>query len=94
MRLIRRLPKHGFKSVSRRSYVPVNVGDLSRFDDNTEVTPEMLVSAGLVRGRGARIKILGGGDLSRKLRVKAHAFSTSARAKIEAAGGQHEVIAQ
>jgi large subunit ribosomal protein L15 len=94
MRLIRRIPKRGFKSHSRRAWVAVNVGDLDRFSDGAEVTVGMIREAGLAGGTGTGVKVLGGGDLSRKLTVKVHAFSASARRKIEAAGGSCEVIAQ
>lgn len=92
MRLIRRLPKRGFTSRNRKDYLPVNVGALERFDAGTEVTVALLQQTGLVRGVGAIVKILGSGDLGRKLSVKAHAFSASARSKIEAAGGQCEIV--
>lgn len=92
MRLIRRLPKRGFKSLGAAAYLPVNVGALSVFDEGAEVTPDTLQAAGLARGRGARIKVLGEGDLKKKLVVKAHAFSAGARSKIEAAGGRCEVV--
>lgn len=93
MRLIRRLPKRGFKSPARTDYLAVNVGALDRFDDGTEVTPALLRSAGLAKGAGAPlIKILGGGELKKKLSVKVHAYSRSAGAKIEGAGGTCEVV--
>jgi len=90
MRLIRRIPKKGFKTPNQTVYVPVNVGDLSRFADGTEVTVSVLKEAGLVRGNG-KIKILGDGKLDKRLTVKACAFSAGARAKIEATGGVCEV---
>ncbi|MDI6774717.1 MAG: 50S ribosomal protein L15 [Verrucomicrobiota bacterium] len=92
MRLIRRLPKRGFKSADRKAYLPVNVGALALFDEGAEVTPDTLRAAGLARGRDARIKVLGDGELKKKLCVKAHAFSAGAKSKIEAAGGQCEVV--
>ncbi len=92
MRLARRLPKRGFTSPNRVAYIPINVEWLARFDDGAEVTPEILKNSGLAKGSGDGVKILGSGDLKKKLRVKAHAFSASARAKIEAAGGACEVI--
>jgi large subunit ribosomal protein L15 len=91
MQLIRRIPKRGFTAPGRIGYVPVNVGLLQRFSDGTDITAEMLRKEGLARGPGRGIKILGGGDLTRKLTVRAQAFSRSARAKIEAAGGVCEV---
>ena len=93
MRLSRRLPKRGFHSLDPRSYVPVNVGALSALADGAEVTLGSLTEAGLVKGASDGVKILGGGDLSKKLIVRVQAFSRSARAKIEAAGGACEVVA-
>jgi len=87
MRLIRRIPKRGFTNISRKEYLPVNVAALERFANGTEVTPEVLKAAGLANGTASGIKILGVGTLSKKLSVKAHAFSADAKAKIEAAGG-------
>jgi len=92
IRLVRRLPKRGFKSLRPLSFVPVNVGDLVRFEGGTEVTVELLKQSGLARGAAGGVKILGGGELDRKLVVKAHAFSASAKAKIETAGGTCEVV--
>jgi large subunit ribosomal protein L15 len=91
MPLIRRLPKVGFVSSAPR-YIPVNVGSLGCFDAGTEVTPERIREAGLAHGGARGVKILGGGELDRKLTVRAHAFSQSARSKIEAAGGACEVV--
>ncbi len=93
MKLIRRLPKRGFdNSLFATVYEPVNVGALARFPAGSEVTVETLQQAGLGAGRNARIKILGHGELPHALTVKAHAFSASARGKIEAAGGSVEVV--
>ncbi len=92
MRLIRRIPKRGFTNRNRVAYAPVNVTALEQFDAGTEVTAEVLRKAGLVRGPIQAIKILGNGDLKKKLVVKANAFSASAKSKIEAAGGSCEVI--
>jgi large subunit ribosomal protein L15 len=94
MPLIRRLPKRGFTHSSKTVYHAINVGALNVFEDGTEVTPSVVARAGLARGRADGIKILGGGDLHRRLVVKAHAFSASARAKIEAAGGRCEAVAK
>jgi large subunit ribosomal protein L15 len=93
MPLIRRLPKRGFKNPTREVFLPVNVGRLSQFEDGTEVTAGLLRSSGLANGPGDGIKILGQGDLNRRLTVKIRAFSASARAKIEAAGGTCEIVA-
>lgn len=92
MPLIRRLPKRGFKNPARRTLLPVNLGTLDRFEDGAEVTNATLRQAGLANGRYDGIKILGHGDISKKLMVKVQAFSASARAKIEAAGGACEVV--
>lgn len=87
MRLVRRLPKRGFTVADRTRAVPVNVGALDRFDEGTEVTPEVLAKCGLVNGTGVQVKILAEGVLDRKLHVKGCACSAAAKAKIEAAGG-------
>lgn len=91
--LQRRLPKRGFTNAPfKRVLAEVNVEALNRFDDDTDVTPELLRDQGLVKGRWDGIKVLGGGELSRRLTVRAHAFSRSAVEKIQAAGGKAEVI--
>jgi len=97
MPLQRRVPKFGFKNPFRKEYRPINVSRLSelvqagRLDPAEEITPERLVEAGAAR-KAERVKILGGGTLERALKVSAHAFSASAREKIEAAGGVATVI--
>ncbi|MBM4143091.1 MAG: 50S ribosomal protein L15 [Lentisphaerae bacterium] len=93
MRLIRRIPKRGFKNPRAVSYAPVNVGDLARFDAGSEVTVKALKDGGLVTKAPQGVKILGSGALDRRLVVKAQAFSAAARLKIEAAGGVCEVTA-
>ena len=90
MRLTRRVPKRGFYNPFRTEFIPVNLDGLERFDSDQEVSPESLREQGLV-GRGL-IKILGRGELSKPLTVKAHGFSRSAVEKIEAAGGRVEVL--
>lgn len=92
MRLIRRIPKRGFKNISRREFLAVNISSLNVFEAGAVVTPELFQGMGLANGVFDGIKILGVGTLSKKLTVKAHAFSASAKAKIEAAGGICEVI--
>ena len=93
MPLFRRLPKRGFSNVRFADPVAVvNVDALNRFRKGKEVDPAALREAGLVKGRVRFVKILGRGDLKEALTVRAHAFSASAREKIEAAGGQAEVI--
>jgi len=94
MPLIRRIPKRGFNNVRHgRRYVPVNLEALNRFDDGARVDEASLRSVGLANGRSHGVKILGDGDLTKKLTVSAHAFSASAKAKIEAKGGTCELVA-
>ncbi|MGO8675595.1 MAG: 50S ribosomal protein L15 [Limisphaerales bacterium] len=94
MPLIRRIPKRGFNnSEFGTHYLPVNLEALNSFEDGAKVDEAALRSLGLANGRSDGIKILGTGDLTRKLTVCAHAFSASAKAKIEAKGGTCEVIA-
>lgn len=92
MPLYRRIPKRGFTNHWRKEYVGVNVEALNVFEDGAEVTPEMMMAAGLAKGVTAGIKVLGDGALEKKLTVKAHKFSKSAIEKIEAAGGKAEVL--
>jgi large subunit ribosomal protein L15 len=95
MPLIRRIPKRGFNNARHTvEYIPVNLDALNGFDDGAKVDEALLRKAGIANGRLARIKILGSGELSKKLIVSAHAFSGSARAKIEAKGGTCEVISR
>lgn len=93
MPLQRRIPKRGFTPRSRTVYQVVNVGWLERIEGN-EVTPEALVEAGLVRTAKKPVKILGNGDVARAFSVTAHAFSGSAKTKIEAAGGTASLVSQ
>lgn len=91
--LFRRLGKRGFSNARFKTvYACVNVSELNRFDENTVVTPELLIDTGLVKKELDGIKILGNGELTKKLTVKAHKFSTSAKMKIENIGGKTEVI--
>ena len=92
MRLIRRIPKRGFKNRNKVLYTPVNVGALTCFDDGSEITLDVMKAKGLVKGVKDGVKVLGTGDLDRKLTVKAQAFSRSAREKIDGAGGSCEVV--
>ncbi len=94
MPLFRRMPKRGFTNIFAKKYAILNIEDLNRFDDNTVITPELLITTGLVKGKNEieGIKILGNGNLEKKLTVKAHKFSKTAIEKIEAAGGKVEVI--
>ncbi len=90
--LAMRLPKlKGFNNPNKETFAIINVETLNTFRAGSEVTPEKLREQGLIRHRG-RVKVLAEGDLEKKLTVKAHAFSASAREKIEAAGGTAEVI--
>ncbi len=93
MPLVRRLPKRGFTNIFRTEYAVINVGDLAELPSGAgpEVTPESLAAAGLVH-RNKPLKVLGDGELTAALRIKAHAFSKSAREKIEAAGGSCEEL--
>jgi len=94
MPLIRRIPKRGFNNARHATrYLPVNLDALNCFDDGARVDEAAMRTAGLANGRAAGIKILGSGELSRKLTVSAHAFSASAKAKIEAKGGTCELVA-
>jgi large subunit ribosomal protein L15 len=93
MPLIRRIPKRGFNNARHTTrYIPVNLESLNQFSDGARVDIETLRKAGLANGRAEGIKILGGGDLTKKLTVSAHSFSASARAKIEGKGGACEFI--
>ncbi len=89
--LIRRIPKRGFTNITRVEYQVVNVRDLGRIEG--DVTPETLKAAGLIGNLRQPVKVLGVGEMGRSASVTAHAFSGSARAKIEAAGGAAKVIA-
>jgi large subunit ribosomal protein L15 len=94
MPLIRRIPKRGFNNVRHGTrYLPVNLEALNRFDDGSRVDETALRSLGLANGRSGGVKILGDGELTKKLTISAHAFSASAKAKIEAKGGSCEIIA-
>ena len=90
--LARRLPKRGFTNINRKEYAVVNVEDLNRFEDGTVVTPALLKEVGLVRKELNGVKILGNGELTKKLNVTAAKFSKSAVEAIEKAGGLAEVL--
>ncbi len=95
MPLIRRIPKRGFNNARFTTrYIPVNIGALNAFADGVRVDEAALRQLGLVNGKGDGVKILGNGELAKKLVVCANAFSASARTKIEARGGGCEVIAR
>lgn len=91
--LQRRLPKRGFNNARfARHYATINVEELNRFEPNTVVTPELLIETRVVRNAKDGIKLLGDGEITRPLTVRVHAFSRSAAEKIQAAGGNIEVI--
>lgn len=90
--LYRRLPKFGFKNGSRVEYAVVNISSLNAFKDGTVVTPALLIEKGLVKKEYDGVKILGNGELSKKLTVQANKFSKSAEKAIVDAGGKAEVI--
>lgn len=90
--LFKRLPKKGFKNPFRKEFAVVNLSDLNRYEENTEVTPELLLEDRVIRKELDGVKILGRGNLEVKLTVKAHKFSASAKEAIESAGGTVEVI--
>lgn len=92
MPLYRRLPKRGFTNRNRIDYAELNVARLNAFEDSVTVDVETLCTMGIIKDLKSGLKILGGGELTKKLNVKANAFSESARQKIEAAGGTCEVI--
>jgi large subunit ribosomal protein L15 len=92
MPLVRRVPKRGFTNPFKVRFASVNIKDLEMFDENTVVSPEVLQSSGIIRRARDRVKILGDGDITKPLTVRAHAFSRSAIEKIEQAGGKVEVI--
>jgi LSU ribosomal protein L15P len=93
MPLQRRLPKRGFtNAVHKTEYAVINVGDLERFDGETVVTPEVLRELRIIKKMKDGVKVLGDGEITKPLIVKAHAFSDQARRKIEEAGGKAEVI--
>lgn len=93
MPIYRRLPKRGFTNIFTKEYATVNISDLNdRFEDGAEVTPQSLKEAGIIKKLNDGVKILGDGNLDKKLTVKANKFSKSAAEKIEANGGKVEVI--
>jgi large subunit ribosomal protein L15 len=92
MPLQRRIPKRGFNNIFATRYAEVNVEELNRFEDGAEVDEKAIVEAGLLKNTRDGIKILGRGELQKKLTVKVAAFSEGAKSKIEAAGGKAEVV--
>ena len=92
MPLYRRIPKRGFKCINSKNIVGINSSVLERFDNGAEVSVATLVEEGIVKNPRDGVKILGNGELTKKLTVKANAFSAGAKEKIEALGGKAEVI--
>ena len=92
MPLYRRIPKRGFKNRNRLEIVAINISELEKFDNGADVTVDTLIESGIVKNPKDGVKILGNGELTKKLNVKANAFSASAKEKIEALGGTCEVI--
>ena len=92
MPLQRRIPKRGFNNIFAKEVVSVNIGSLNCFEDCSEVTVNTLMEAGVLKKSGDALKILANGELTKKLTVRANAFSEAAKAKIEAAGGKAEVV--
>ena len=92
MPLYRRLPKRGFKCRNSKEIIGINVSALERFENDSVVSIETLLEAGIIKNTADGVKILGNGELTKKLTVQANAFSASAVEKIEALGGKAEVI--
>ena len=93
MPLFRKVPKRGFTNARfKKHYTLINVEDLNTFSEGTEVNLDLILEGGMARKTGKMLKVLGNGDLGVKLVVKAHRFSTSAKEKIEAAGGTAELL--
>ena len=92
MPLARRIPKRGFNNIFATKYATVNVSDLNKFKDGTEVDTELLIASGLIKKTFDGVNILGNGELTSQLTVKAAKFSASAKEKIEKAGGKAEVM--
>ena len=90
--LARRLPKRGFTNINRKEFAIINLSQLNNFNDGAEITPAVLKEMGLIKNAKDGIKVLGEGELEKKLTVKANKFSKSAIARIEKAGGTAEVI--
>ena len=92
MPLYRRLPKRGFLNRNTKEIVAINISALEKFENGADVTVESMVEMGIIKNPKDGVKILGNGELTKKLNVKANAFSASAKEKIEALGGKAEVI--
>ncbi|MCR5620213.1 MAG: 50S ribosomal protein L15 [Lachnospiraceae bacterium] len=92
MPLYRRIPKRGFTNRNSLEFIAINVSALERFENGTEITPEVLLAEGVISKIADGVKILGNGELTKKLNVKVNAYSASAKEKIENAGGSAEII--
>ncbi len=92
MPIYRRLPKRGFNNPFKKVWTIINLDELNRFEDGTVVTPELLLENGIIKKVVDGVKILGDGQLEKKITVQAHKFSQTAVEKIQAAGGKAEVI--
>jgi len=90
--LIRRIPKRGFNSETRKIFQVVNIENLQKIKENTVVTPEVLKEKGLIQNTRGLVKILGTGELKKPLTIKAHSFSKSALEKVKTSGGKTELI--
>ena len=91
--LVRRVPKRGFTNIFRTEWAEVSLDQLAQFDAGTVVDPELLRGAGMVKGRSAKVVVLGNGDLEKALEIRVHRVTRGAAAKIQAAGGSIEVLA-
>ena len=92
--LIRRIPKRGFVSKVKNDYQVVNLAAISRFKENTIIDPEFLESKGIIKDKDKLVKLLGDGEIKHPLKCKLHAFSKSAKGKIEKAGGEVQILTQ
>lgn len=92
MPLYRRIPKRGFTNIFKKQWAVVNIDDLNIFENETVITPELLIESGLIKKVLDGVKVLGDGNLEKKVTIQAHKFSKSAVDKIESAGGKAEVI--
>lgn len=92
MPLFRRMPKRGFKNINRKEYAVVNLNDLNRFEDGTEITATILIEAGVIKKELSGVKLLANGELNKKLNIKVSKYSEAAKVAVEAAGGSIEVI--
>ena len=92
MPLYRRIPKRGFTNIFKKQWAVINIDDLNIFENDTVITPELLIETGLIKKVLDGVKVLGDGNLEKKITIQAHKFSKAAVTKIESAGGKAEVI--